>query len=57
MSVFYYEPYYDFDRLLDGIFTPRTAHHHCGGGNKRPLQGDAAPEGAVRALKPRFVKR
>jgi HSP20 family protein len=59
MSVFYYEPYYDFDRLLDDIFTPRTARQHCGGGqhvHRRPLQSDTTPEGAVRALKPRFVK-
>nr|AAM78595.1 small heat shock protein [Laccaria bicolor] len=51
MSVFYYEPYYDFDRLLDGIFTPRTARN---GVHKRALQSDATPEGAVRALKPRM---
>ncbi|KIK05786.1 hypothetical protein K443DRAFT_90522 [Laccaria amethystina LaAM-08-1] len=57
MSVFYYEPYYDFDRLLDDIFTPRTARQHCGGGqhvHRRPLQSDTTPEGAVRALKPRM---
>ncbi|EDR07931.1 uncharacterized protein LACBIDRAFT_190797 [Laccaria bicolor S238N-H82] len=51
MSVFYYEPYYDFDRLLDDIFTPRTARN---GVHKRALQSDATPEGAVRALKPRM---
>ena len=58
MSVFYYEPYYDFDRLLDDIFTPRTARHHFNGDqnvHRRALQSDATPEGAVRALKPRFV--
>ena len=54
MSVFYYEPFYDFDRLLDDVFTPRTARN---GVHKRALQGDATPEGAVRALKPRFVKK
>ena len=59
MSVFYYEPYYDFDRLLDDIFTPRTARHHFGGdqhAHRRALQSDATPEGAVRGLRPRFVK-
>ena len=54
MSVFYYEPFYDFDRLLDDVLTPRTARN---GVHKRALQGDATPEGAVRALKPRFVKK
>ena len=54
MSVFYYEPFYDFDRLLDDVLTPRTARN---GVHKRALQNDATPEGAVRALKPRFVKK
>jgi len=54
MSVFYYEPFYDFDRLLDDVLTPSTArggeHVH-----RRALQSNATPEGAVRALKPRSV--
>ena len=59
MSVFYYEPYYDFDRLLDDIFTPRTVRNFGGDqhAHRRALQSDATPEGAVRGLKPRFVKR
>ncbi|EDQ99153.1 uncharacterized protein LACBIDRAFT_186670 [Laccaria bicolor S238N-H82] len=54
MSVFYYEPYYDFDRLLDDVFTPRTARNGGVHNLKRALQGDATPEGAVRGLKPRM---
>ena len=53
MSVFYYEPFYDFDRFFDNVLSPRTVRNF--GGDQRHLQGDAAPEGAVRALKPRFV--
>ncbi|EDR07937.1 uncharacterized protein LACBIDRAFT_298306 [Laccaria bicolor S238N-H82] len=54
MSVFSYEPYYDFDRLLDDILTPRTARHNFGGDQRQALQSHATPEGAVRALKPRM---
>lgn len=44
MSVFSYEPFYDFDRLLTEVFTPRTN----GDDAQRRIEGDAP-----RALKPR----
>ena len=53
MSVFYYEPFYDFDRFFDNVLSPRTVRNF--GGDQRHVQGDATPEGAIRALKPRFV--
>ncbi|TRM64349.1 HSP20-like chaperone [Schizophyllum amplum] len=45
MSVFSYEPFYDFDRLLTEVFTPRTN----GDDAQRRIEGDAP-----RALKPRM---
>jgi len=55
MSVFHYEPFYDFDRFLEDAFIPRIWT-----GGEQPVQrrvagSDTTPEGAVRALKPRFV--
>ena len=56
MSVFYYEPFYDFDRFFDNVLSPRTVRNFGGDQQvQRRVQGDAAPEGAVRDLKPRFV--
>ena len=56
MSVFHYEPFYDFDRFLEDVFVPRA----WTGGEQQPVQrrvggSDTAADGAVRALKPRFV--
>lgn len=53
MSVFYYEPFYDFDRLLDDAlsprFTPTTGQTQLQRRNQ--TEGEA---GAVRPLKPRM---
>jgi HSP20 family protein len=55
MSVFYYEPFYDFDRFFDSFLSPRTVRNFGGDQQgQRRVQGDASPEGAVRALKPRM---
>ncbi|KIK05781.1 hypothetical protein K443DRAFT_90575 [Laccaria amethystina LaAM-08-1] len=55
MSVFHYEPFYDFDRFFDNFLSPRTARNFGGDQQvQRRGQGDATPEGAVRALKPRM---
>ncbi|KAF8153291.1 small heat shock protein [Crassisporium funariophilum] len=48
-NVFFYEPYYDFDRLLDQAFSGRQN----GAGNQQQ-QRNAAGEGAVRLFKPRM---
>ncbi|KIK02467.1 hypothetical protein K443DRAFT_677541 [Laccaria amethystina LaAM-08-1] len=54
MSVFHYEPFYDFDRFLEDTFIPRAWT-----GGEQPVQrrvggSDATADGAVRALKPRM---
>ena len=56
MSVFHYEPFYDFDRFLEDVFVPRA----WTGGDQQAVQrrvggSDTTADGAVRALKPRFV--
>ena len=55
MSVFHYEPFYDFDRFLEDVFVPRA----WTGGEQQPVQrrvggSDTTADGAVRALKPRL---
>ncbi|EDR00528.1 uncharacterized protein LACBIDRAFT_192054 [Laccaria bicolor S238N-H82] len=56
MSVFHYEPFYDFDRFLEDAFVPRA----WTGGEQQPVQrraiggSDTTADGAVRALKPRM---
>ncbi|EDR07930.1 uncharacterized protein LACBIDRAFT_327723 [Laccaria bicolor S238N-H82] len=55
MSVFYYEPFYDFDRFFDNVLSPRTVRNFGGDQQvQRRVQSDATPEGAVRDLKPRM---
>ncbi|KAH9474430.1 Small heat shock protein C4 [Psilocybe cubensis] len=50
-NVFFYEPYYDFDRLFEEAF----ARHAHGGPRHNQLQRrNAAGDGAVRSLKPRM---
>ena len=51
-SVFFYEPYYDVDRLFDEAF------RRSGVGSNfvsQPRQTVENGDGAVRALKPRYV--
>ncbi|KIK05778.1 hypothetical protein K443DRAFT_3566 [Laccaria amethystina LaAM-08-1] len=53
--MFYYEPFYDFGRFFDNSLSPRTVRNF--GGDQQVqmcVEGDATPEGAVRALKPRL---
>jgi len=50
-SVFYYEPFYDFERFLDDALTSRVGSLDTQG--RRPAE-PASGEGAVRALKPRM---
>ncbi|PPQ80152.1 hypothetical protein CVT26_011786 [Gymnopilus dilepis] len=47
MSVFYYEPFYDFDRFFEQAFSPVQ-----GGQNNQQLQRQGG-DGAVRSFKPR----
>ncbi|TFK35679.1 small heat shock protein [Crucibulum laeve] len=47
-QVFFYEPFYDFERLFDEAFSSRVSN-----GNNQ-LQQRPAPDGAVRAFKPRM---
>ncbi|GLB34862.1 putative small heat shock protein (HSP20) family protein [Lyophyllum shimeji] len=52
MSVFYYEPFYDFDRLLDDALSPRyTSTNQNQLQRRQQTEGEA---GAVRPLKPRM---
>ncbi|PPQ84935.1 hypothetical protein CVT25_004448 [Psilocybe cyanescens] len=48
-SVFYYEPFYDFDRLFEEAFAARQ-----GGSKNQVQQRNAAGEGAVRSFRPRM---
>ncbi|CAA7260696.1 unnamed protein product [Cyclocybe aegerita] len=47
-SVFFYEPFYDFDRFFDDVFAPRQAVRD---GNQ---VAQRSVDGAVRSLKPRM---
>ncbi|KAF8077858.1 HSP20-like chaperone [Lyophyllum atratum] len=49
MSVFYYEPFYDFDRLLDEAVAPRG-----GQGQLQRRNQNEGESGAVRPIKPRM---
>ncbi|KAF5380858.1 hypothetical protein D9615_004040 [Tricholomella constricta] len=51
-SVFYYEPFYDFDRLLDDTFGSRFPT--AGNQLQRRGQNEGEGVGAVRSLKPRM---
>jgi len=44
-SIFYYEPFYDFERLMSDAFTNRKS-------GDQQVQRDRG-DGAVRAIKPR----
>ena len=48
-NVFFYEPFYDFDRLFE------EAHARQQGAHGQGLQRSAPGEGAVRLVKPRFI--
>ncbi|KDR81701.1 hypothetical protein GALMADRAFT_89952 [Galerina marginata CBS 339.88] len=52
-SVFYYEPFYDFDRFLDDALTTRLGGNE-GSVQRRITHENKPGEGAVRALKPRM---
>ena len=45
-SVFFYEPFYDFERFLDDALSPRA--------RPTPQQVEGGGSGAVRSLKPRM---
>lgn len=49
-NVFFYEPYYDFDRLFEEAFA-RQAH---GPRHNQVQRRNAAGDGAVRLLKPKW---
>ena len=48
-NVFFYEPYYDVERLLNQAFAPRSETQN---GSQRQQN---LVDGAVRSLKPRYV--
>jgi HSP20 family protein len=50
MSVFLYEPFYDFDRLFEEAFSARMPHNQ-----RQQLQGSEAANAAPRFLKPRYA--
>ncbi|KAF9531110.1 HSP20-like chaperone [Crepidotus variabilis] len=50
-SVFFYEPFYDFDRLFDDSLFSQAAHSR--GGNQQ-LQRRNENDGAIRAFRPRM---
>ncbi|PPQ90216.1 hypothetical protein CVT25_001660 [Psilocybe cyanescens] len=50
-NVFFYEPFYDFDRLFEEAFAARQAQ---GPRNNQLQRRNAAGDGAVRLLKPRM---
>ncbi|KAF9457660.1 small heat shock protein [Collybia nuda] len=50
MSVFYYEPFYDIDRILDAALTSQWPSSN----NQLQRRSDESGDGAVRALKPRM---
>ncbi|KDR70016.1 hypothetical protein GALMADRAFT_901156 [Galerina marginata CBS 339.88] len=50
-NVFYYEPFYDFERIFDEAFAARRASHN---NNNHALQRNAPGDGAVRLIKPRM---
>lgn len=55
MSTFYYEPFYNLDRLIDEVLLPRAAFASPNSGNDgRQLQRSSS-DNAVRAFKPRYV--
>ncbi|KNZ78397.1 Small heat shock protein C4 [Termitomyces sp. J132] len=50
-SVFYYEPYYEFEKLLDDAF----GYHQANGGNQLQRRGVESPVASTnRPLKPRM---
>jgi HSP20 family protein len=51
-SVFFYEPFYDFERFLDETMSNRPFND--GTVQRRPALESKAGEGAVRSLKPRM---
>jgi hypothetical protein len=48
MSVFFYEPSYDFDRLFDEAFSARVPNSH-----RQQLQGGEHSNAATIFMKPR----
>ncbi|KAF9456976.1 small heat shock protein [Collybia nuda] len=52
MSIFPYEPFYDFDRLIDSAFNSRWPR--WGPDNQLQRRNNGSEGGAVRALKPRM---
>lgn len=54
-NVFFYEPFYDIDRLVDDAFNAPTPTRR--GTNEMQLQrkGGNHPDGAIRGLKPRYA--
>ena len=53
MSVLYYEPFYEFERLFDEALSGRHESSSDAKGQRRIGRGEA--DGAPRALKPRYV--
>lgn len=51
-SVFYYEPFYDFDRFLDEALSTRIG---SASDNAVARRNDSSDSGAARNMKPRYV--
>lgn len=52
-NVFFYEPFYDFERLFEEAFAARQAH--AAASHPRVQPNSTPGQGAVRAFKPRYV--
>jgi len=53
-NVFFYEPFYDFDRFLEQALNSQAAFNGQNQKNRQLAQRSEV-DGAVRSLKPRFV--
>lgn len=52
-NVFFYEPFYDFERLFEEAFAARQAH--AAASHPRVQLHSTAGQGATRAFKPRYA--
>ncbi|KAF8152911.1 small heat shock protein [Crassisporium funariophilum] len=54
-SVFFYEPYYDFDRFFDDAISNRQSSNNNGNQGQRRIGGrNGNVDGAIRAFKPKM---
>ncbi|KAF8153289.1 small heat shock protein [Crassisporium funariophilum] len=53
-NIFFYEPFYDFDRIFDDALAVRQTPHNSGQAQRRIGSRSDNVDGAVRAFKPRM---